>query len=247
MPRVRGGRARRCAKCDSTRCRPATQQLLAPFLASPDVSGVPARSGAVRLRRPPAAAAEGCRRRLDSARGLGRQVGRRPSEVAIYWDDSVPLGGIQRAGRPTALPLKSMNVIWPKLTSGSIGRPPPGQPLRQDLRGIHDARRRMRTTSCATSEDLHGQSRALHIAPAASRRSSTCWAHEVDACPSVLPLSGAGRRLQPELGSTSWMHEATAKWSEHYVYPDDDRQPRSTRRRRGSLNVPTCSSGVTIG
>jgi len=190
------------AELDFETLSPATQAILAPFLAPEDVSGVPLASGGG----PGAAANQSAAAPASAPPGGWSSAWVVEDEIMIFWDDDVP-GEAILAG---LISHEIETVIWPKLTD-LFGRPPAVSGRFIEVFVQEGTMETSRATShrCTTNPEVHlaPQHHALNYV----------WAHEL--MHALLyyrypTLSGCNQSWEYR-----WMHEATAKWAEHYVYP----------------------------
>lgn len=183
---------------------PATQQILTPLLAFPDISGFfpsapqPASTGdgsvmlgAVGIASQSTAQAAAVSDNLDYLIVV-------PDRIVIAWpnDDVLSLIYAEMAAR---MKTEIVNNIWPKLT-GLFGEPATGKRIAifiEDMKGGQED-----TDDCITASIRIGEER------------SSTLAHELTHA--ILDLNYP---VQCNSSETYWLHEATATWVEHFIYP----------------------------
>jgi len=194
---------------------PATQAVLAPFLAPQDISGVP-------LGPPPglAQAAGSAVSPASNSAPPGPSSAFTPAagwsgkwaiqdEIAVFWDDSAVDGEVVADFTATEV----ANVIWPRLTA-LFGHPPPGRFIEIFLDqgpqlSPDDPTSYATSHACTTNPEVHiaEQHHALTYVLAHEMMHALLYYR-------FPALNGCNQSTEYR-----WMHEATAKWAEHFVYP----------------------------
>jgi hypothetical protein len=179
---------------------PATQAVVAPFLEFPDLFAAPEGAGPQLNAAPTARAGERVRFMPLAPNATYRTIDLVPGVVTIGWDENSPLAA---ALEEQALVLKAEfdARIWPKL-SVFLGVPTSGKIL-------------------ILLEDSPGVSRETVTADCTVAR---IWLHQFDPWVFAHELTHALIDLNFSIaacndGEKLWMHEATATWAQHYVYP----------------------------
>lgn len=170
---------------------PGIQTLLAPLLESPDIiaNGIPYGSAS------PAAISVAS----TAGSGLYHYVEVIPGEVYVGWLDD-PNANSHYAAWATSASDEIANTIWPKLT-GLFGTPAPGYRVVVRLNPL-----------LQSSQEDTNDCRNIEIN--LSEDTKAALAHEMTHA--ILDLDYPG---QCNANDTVWLHEATATWAMHFIYP----------------------------
>jgi hypothetical protein len=171
---------------------PATQVILAPFLEFPDLFALPAapQQARAQARTPsPATTPSTTYAHLDLVPGM----------VRMAWDANSPLALEEQAN---ALKAEFQDRIWPKLIA-FLGSPQPGHQIQILLYDTPGQSEETVNLGCTIAKI-----RLYQFDP-------WVFTHELTHALLDLNFSISACR-QPE---KLWMHEATATWAQHYVYP----------------------------
>lgn len=202
---------------------PATQAILAPYLESPEVSGIPL-APSVAEGHSPSSGGAASSAAWAPAGGWTGAAWIVPNEIAIYWDDSLPLEYLTA----TFMETEARDVIWPKLTD-LFGHPPTGRVIRIFVSEEAGSRSRATSHRCTTDPEIW-------MAPD-HHAVKEVLAHEL-----THALLYYRYRTMPggtgcnQGGEYKWLHEATATWAEHFVYPTTNSEHAAAP---ALLNVPT--------
>lgn len=181
---------------------PDTQQILAPFLSVPDLAAAPGASSSAMTSSAPTA--------HDAVQPLGGatpahfgQIEAVPG-VVLAWDaDDLLSEALEQQAMRLAPEIS--NTIWPKLV-GLLGAPAAGRRVVIFLQA-ETGRSEETTADCVTATiQLYNESAIAH-----------------ELTHALLDLRYPG---QCNAQDTLWLHEATATWAEHFVYPTQQREHR---------------------
>src|SRR3989344_2421820 len=201
---------------------PATQQLLAPFLFIPDVTGIEPGTpqsatiaGAMIAAVPSGTVNNNGQPTVRAAAAPTNQqaIWAVTDEVAIYWDQDDTLGDTYKLEAERIAP-EIKNVIWPRLT-GLFGKPGPGKIVKIFL-GVDPKVKRSFTWSVDCTEASIGL---------VSTTDLDTLAHELTHA--LVDLNYPARCNASKRSDTKWLTEATATWAEHFVYPKNNREHRT--------------------
>lgn len=190
----------------------ATQQLLAPFLFIPDVTGIEPGTpqsatiaGAMIAAVPSGTVNNNGQLTVRAAAAPTNLQGiwAVTDEVAIYWDQDDILGDAYKLEAERIAP-EIKNVIWPRLT-GLFGKPGPGRSVRIFLGADPKIKRSFETTINCTTALIKLVTTNLNT-----------LAHEL-----THALVDLNYPAKCNASDYLWLHEATAKWAEHFVYPNN--------------------------
>lgn len=204
---------------------PATQAIIAPFLEFPDLFAAPA--PAPQLARAAASRASGPAARdvqvMDTVTNYVA-IDLVPGMVKIGWDGDSPLAPAMEL-KAAELKAEFDSKIWPRLTEAFL-----------DLGSGSRILILLDVNSGPSFED----SADCNLARIWLRRyDPQTFAHELTHALLDLNFSNAACNIDEKL----WMHEATATWAQHYVYPpanrgrEHDTAPLFLRRPGQSLDT----------
>ncbi|MDH3280152.1 MAG: hypothetical protein OEQ18_03360 [Gammaproteobacteria bacterium] len=222
-------RAIKEAKRLLTTLSPATQQILTPLLALPDISGffsstpLPASTSTDRAMTLGTTVIAGQSMVQVQAAADVDQYDYLiviPDRIAIAWEKADVLAAAY-AEMAARMKTEIVNNIWPKLTE-LFGEPATGKRIAifiEDMKGGQED-----TDDCITASIRIGEER------------SSTLAHELTHA--ILDLNYP---VQCNSSDTYWLHEATATWVEHFIYPSKNSEhslaPYFLKDTAASLNT----------